>query len=133
MVIDDDRQFCKLLKIMLEMDGYRVTTHQEIESARIQLEQEPPDLLCCDLNLAGDSGYDFLARRQDIQGLLGVPIIAITGDYRQSNRARATQLGVFAYLIKPVAKNELLATVQSALCFDSISTKAVMPQRMGKS
>lgn len=115
MVIDDDRQFCKLMKMMLELDGYHVTTYQSIETARIQLDQELPDLLCCDLNLAGNSGYDFLTRRQEINGLTDVPIIAVTGDYWLSNKVKAAELGVIAYLIKPFSKSKLLTTIQSAL------------------
>lgn len=115
MVIDDDRQFCKLMKKMLEIGGYRVTTHHNIATARVHLEQELPDLLCCDLKMSGDSGFDFLAHRQEIPGLLDVPIIAITGDYLLSSQIKAVELGVFAYLIKPFTKSELLSTIESAL------------------
>ncbi len=115
MVIDDDRQFCKLMEKMLELDGYRVTTHHSIATARVHLEQELPDLLCCDMKISGDNGFDFLVHRQEIHGLLDVPFIAITGDNRLSSQIKATELGIFAYLIKPFNRRDLISTIESAL------------------
>lgn len=115
MIIDDDRQFCMLMKKMLELAGYHVMTHHSLITAKEHLEQELPDLLCCDLNMAGDSGLEFLAHRRKILGMSGVPVIAITGDYLKSSQVKAAELGVSAYLVKPFAKSELLSAIESAL------------------
>lgn len=115
MIIDDDRQFCTLMKKMLELGGYNVTTHQSMMTARDHLKRELPDLLCCDLKLSEDNSFDFLAQRQEIHGLFDVPIIAITGDYRLSSQVKAAELGVFAYLLKPFTRSELVSTIESAL------------------
>ena len=116
MVIDDDRHFCILMKKMLELDGYVVTTNYDIDAAREHLEQQLPDLVCCDLKMSrGDGGFEFLAQRGKIQGLIDVPVVAITGDSMPSSRVEAAKLGVFAYLVKPFTKGDLISTIESAL------------------
>jgi CheY-like chemotaxis protein len=115
LVIDDDRQFCKLMKKMLELDGYEVTAISDMAVAWEHLGHELPDLVCCDMKLQGASGLDFLSRRAEIDGLVNVPIVTISGNYSQSSQDQAAELGAFAYLTKPFNPSELRTVIQSAL------------------
>ena len=93
-----------------------MTTDNDLAAAREHLEQQLPYLVCCDLKMSrGDSGFEFLGHRGDIQGLIDVPVVAITRDYMLSSQVKAAELGVFAYLIKPFTKSELISTIESAL------------------
>ncbi len=115
MVIDDDRQFCSLMKKMLELDGYEVTTVSEMSEAWKNLGHDLPDVVCCDIKLGGTNGLDFLSRRAEIDGLVNVPIVTISGNYSHASQAQAAELGAFAYLTKPFKPSELRTVIQAAL------------------
>ncbi len=115
MVIDDDRQFCTLMKKMLELDGYEVVAVSEMTEAWKRLEHELPDVICCDIKMQGASGLDLLSHRTEIDGLANVPIVTISGNYSQASQALAVELGTFAYLTKPFKPSELRTVIQSAL------------------
>ncbi len=113
LVIEDNWQNCQLIKTMLEFEGYSVIAVDTVAAAWAVLEEELPDAICCDLMMPGVSGLEFLARRDEIEGLKQVPVIAITGNHLRKGEVQ--QLGAFAYLHKPFAMSQLLAAVQSAL------------------
>ena len=120
MVIDDDRQFCGLMKKMLELDGYEVIATSDLAQAREYLMHDLPDVVCCDLKMPGASGLDFLSRRGEIDGLVDVPFVAITGNYSHASQTQAAELGVFAYLTKPFKPSELTSVIRLALASTSL-------------
>ena len=113
LVIDDDLQNRHLIKTMLELDGYDVTAVHDVASAWAMLEKGLPDLICCDLIMPGISGFDFLARRGEIDGLQDVPVVAVTGNYLPKKKAE--ELDVLALLYKPFGMKQLVSAVESAL------------------
>lgn len=113
LVIEDDPQNRHLIKTLLEIEGYYVKAVRDVASAWYILEQELPDLICCDLILPGTSGLDFLANRGKISGLIEVPVVAVTG--KNEHKDEAEKLGVSAFLLKPFAMSQLLSAVESAL------------------
>ncbi len=115
MVIDDDRQFCRLMKKLLELDGNDVITINDMAVAWELLRHELPDLICCDIRLQDASGLDLLSRRAEIDGLVNIPIVTISGNYSRVSQDQATRLGAFAYLTKPFKPSELRIVVHSAL------------------
>ncbi|HCB50102.1 MAG TPA: hypothetical protein DEP47_11405 [Chloroflexi bacterium] len=113
LVIEDDPQNRHLIKTLLEVEGYYVRAVHDVASAWYILEEELPDLICCDLILPGTSGLDFLANRGKINGLIEVPVVAVTG--KNEHKVEAEKLGVSAFLLKPFAMSQLLSAVESAL------------------
>jgi FixJ family two-component response regulator len=69
--------------------------------------------LILDQHLPGTSGLDFLTTQDG--ALAELPVIMITGRGDPAIRARAAQLGVRAFLNKPVTEEPLLASVRQAL------------------
>lgn len=113
LVIEDDPQNRHLIKTLLEVEGYSVQAVHDVASAWYVLEEELPDLICCDLILPGTSGLEFLANRGKISGLIQVPVVAVTG--KNEHKVEAEKLGVSAFLLKPFAMSQLLSAVESAL------------------
>lgn len=113
LVIDDDSHNGHLIKTMLELDGYEVTAVHDVVSAWAMLEKNLPDLICCDLRMPGISGFDFLARREDIDGLQEVPVVAVTGNHLAKKVVK--ELEVSSLLYKPFSMKQLVSAVESAL------------------
>jgi two-component system nitrogen regulation response regulator GlnG len=113
LVIEDNWQNRQLIKTMLEFEGYAVKTAGNMAAAWDVLGAELPDVICCDLMMPGTNGFDFLASRREIHGLMDVPVVAVSGNYLEKAEVKA--LGAFAYLYKPFGMSQLLSTVESAL------------------
>lgn len=65
--------------------------------------QANPDLILLDLNLPGMSGHEFLGQAKRDPALRRIPVVALTSSEAQGDVARAWDLGVCAYLVKPVS------------------------------
>jgi len=59
LIVDDEEQVLKLLKRLLEMNGYNCTTAIDTTEARQCIESLHFDLILCDVNMPGESGMDF--------------------------------------------------------------------------
>ena len=65
-----------------------------------------------DINLNGESGIE-LCRRLDNKGVR-LPVIYITGNDSEANRAAAIEMGCIAYLTKPFAAQSLIEPIEKA-------------------
>jgi CheY-like chemotaxis protein len=111
LLIDDEVGICQALKAFLESQGHEVTyttTADEAVNAGLQA-----DLVICDLNLGSDSGLVVIERlkasRPDLKALV------LTGNPSISALQSAKDLGVSAFLTKPIGLPELLANVNKVL------------------
>jgi DNA-binding response OmpR family regulator len=112
LVIDDDPQLTKLVRVNLEAESYRVVTAMEGEAALRQFRAESPDLILLDIMLPGTTGYD-LCRR--IREFSSVPIIMLTAKVEDADKVRGLKLGADDYLTKPFNVQELLARIEAVL------------------
>jgi two-component system response regulator len=69
---------------------------------------ELPTMAFIDLRLPGMSGLEVLARLRASERLAGLPVAILTSSGEAEDRERAYELGVQAYLIKPVQLNQIL-------------------------
>jgi FixJ family two-component response regulator len=112
-VVDDDEAVRDSLKLLLETHGMVVEAYGSSEELAQSYVPGRGACLILDLHLPGASGLDLLAEQDAAAAEL--PVIIITGRGDPASRARAEQLGVLAFLDKPVAGRELLANIRQAL------------------
>jgi FixJ family two-component response regulator len=112
-VVDDDDAVRDSLKLLLETHGMAVEAYPSSEEFARSYVPGRGACLILDLHLPGASGLDYLANQDDAAAEL--PVIIITGRGDPASRARAERLGVFAFLDKPVAGQELLANIRQAV------------------
>jgi len=112
-VVDDDDAVRDSLRLLLESYGMTVEDYASAEAFGAGYRPCGRDCLILDHNLPGASGLDFLASAQG-RGL-DLPVILVTGQGDSAIRARALQLGVAAYLEKPVADDALVDAIRVAL------------------
>jgi two-component system, LuxR family, response regulator FixJ len=112
-VVDDDEGVRDSLKFLLESCGLEVEEYSSTEAFARGYQPQLRQCLILDQHLPSSTGLDFLASPQGER--INLPVILVTGRGDSAIRARAEQLGVVAYLEKPIDDAVLLATIERAV------------------
>ncbi|MGH1431165.1 MAG: sigma 54-interacting transcriptional regulator [Neptuniibacter sp.] len=112
LLVDDDISLLKLLSMRLEASGYKISCAESAEAA-LKLLDDKIDLLLTDLRMEGMDGMALFARAQ--QQYPQLPVVIITAHGSIPEAVTATQKGVFGFLTKPIDREQLMLTLQSAL------------------
>jgi len=113
LVVDDEVEIREGLELLLESEGYSVTTVGTGESALARVDEQPFDLLLLDVSLPDYNGLELL--REVHQRDAGLPVVLITA-YGSIDMARtAFKNGARDYITKPWSNDELLAQVALAV------------------
>ena len=113
LVVDDEAEIREGLELLLDSEGYAVSTAGTGDAGLARLEERPFDLLLLDVNLPGRNGLDLLPeiRRRDPN----LSVVLITA-YGSVDMARtAFKNGAQDYITKPWSNDELLAQVALAV------------------
>jgi DNA-binding response OmpR family regulator len=78
LVVDDDPVILQLLKVNLELEGYRVVTAADGESALASARQQPPDAVVLDVMMPGLSGLDVAIRLREQADGDGPPVMLLS-------------------------------------------------------
>ncbi|MCC6751037.1 MAG: sigma-54-dependent Fis family transcriptional regulator [Deltaproteobacteria bacterium] len=116
LVIDDEKNIRRTLRMVLESEGYEVHDAESAEEGLALLEVRRVDAMLLDLKLPGISGMEALERLQaEHPGETNVPVIVISGHGTVSDAVQATRLGAFDFLEKPLDRERVVITVRNAL------------------
>jgi two-component system response regulator AtoC len=113
LVVEDERSALRSLTELLRDEGYDVLAAEDAEAGLPAALREEPDLVLLDIRLPGMDGLTMLERLRD--GYSDAAVIMMTADTTSSSAIRATQLGAFDYVTKPVDFDHLLVQVRRAL------------------
>jgi DNA-binding response OmpR family regulator len=113
LVVDDEEDFGKALKVRLKANGYDVVLAHDSIQAIMMANQEKPDLIILDIMIPGEDGFIVTERLKQSQATHPIPIIFLTGIPGGEGRAR--KLGASGYIMKPYHPEELLETIHKAL------------------
>jgi two-component system, OmpR family, KDP operon response regulator KdpE len=111
LVIDDEIQIRRLLKINLEAAGYRVHEAATGEAGVAEAAQRRPDIVVLDLGLPDMDGVTVLKR---IREWSSVPVVVLSVRDRDDDKIAALDNGADDYLTKPFSTGELLARLRVA-------------------
>ena len=127
LVVDDDPRMHRLLGRYLRAEGYRVELAADIDTARVLLQAQQPNLVLLDLRLSGENGLELA---KEIRSRSSLPIIVLSGKTDTVDKVVALELGADDYVTKPFDPRELLARVHSVLRrADSRPEPAVSPEQ----
>jgi CheY-like chemotaxis protein len=115
LVIDDDDALRFVLSSMLKHRGYTVRTSPGVRHALMLIEEEPPDVICCDLMMPAVSGLEFLEMRQEDEKLKKIPVIVISASGIQEMIQESITLGADAHLAKPIGTNDLVSQIETVV------------------
>jgi two-component system CheB/CheR fusion protein len=108
LLVEDNKDSRDILKALLQLEGYEVTTAADGPSGLESLLTNPPDVALVDIGLPG--GFDGLelARRARAAKLDGrTRLVALTGYGQQRDRQRVAQAGFDEHLVKPLRPGDL--------------------------
>jgi two-component system, OmpR family, KDP operon response regulator KdpE len=112
LVIDDEPQIRKFLRISLTSQGYEVTEAGRGEEGIAKCATTQPSLVIVDLGLPDLDGQQVIRR---IREWSEVPIIVLSVRHRDSEKVNALDSGANDYVVKPFSIEELLARVRVAM------------------
>ncbi len=112
LVVDDDDQLRRALRINLAARKYEVLTAADATSALQIAGRTPPDLAIVDLGLPDLDGIDVV---RGLRGWTRVPIIVLSARDAQAAKVEALDAGADDYVTKPFGMDELLARIRAAL------------------
>jgi two-component system KDP operon response regulator KdpE len=112
LVVDDDRQLLRALRIALSARGYEVMVAQDAASGLAAAEHTRPDLVIVDLGLPDLDGVSVV---QALRGWSVAPIIVLSARLTEQSKINALDAGADDYVTKPFGMGELLARMRAAL------------------
>jgi len=121
LVIDDEAAIRDSLKMILEYEGYEVMLAATGEEGVKLVEREAPDLVFLDIKMPGMDGLEVLQKLEHM--VETTPIVVISGHGDMATAVKATRLGAFDYIDKPLAQDRVLVTVRNAVDTRRIKTE----------
>jgi len=112
LVIDDEPQMRRLLRVILEANGYRVFDAATGKDGIVEAAQRKPDVVLLDLGLPDLEGLEVLKRLREWSP---VPVIILSVRDREDDKVAALDAGADDYVTKPFNSAELLARLRAAL------------------
>jgi two-component system nitrogen regulation response regulator NtrX len=112
LIVDDEQSIRSTLAQILEDERHRTTLAESGEEALAHFAREEFDLVILDLWLPGVDGMAVLER---IRAANGPPVIVISGHGNIDTAVRATRLGAYDFLEKPLSLERVVLTVSHAL------------------
>ncbi len=112
LLIEDESQMRRFLRITLEGHGYRLIEATTGEEGLMQVATRNPDVVLLDLGLPDLDGLEVTRRLREWSE---VPVVVISAREQEADKVRALDAGADDYLTKPFGVDELLARIRVAL------------------
>ncbi|MDD3839039.1 MAG: response regulator transcription factor [Clostridia bacterium] len=113
LVVDDDKNLCRILEIYLKKQGYNVTISNNGTDAVINVRNDMPDLVILDIMLPGMNGWDVCREIRLISK--EIPIIMLTAKGEKYDKIKGLDIGADYYITKPFDPDEVIAHVKAIL------------------
>ena len=113
LVVDDDLNILKVLKLRLESEGYRVETASEIAEAKNLVERNEYELAILDMKFSGGTGIELMKSIREVN--CDLPVIILTAYGTIESAVEAMKEGAYIYLTKPFDYRELLLQIRNGI------------------
>ncbi len=112
LLIEDEPQMLRLLRIILQSQGYRLVESSTGQDGLMQAATRAPDVILLDLGLPDIDGLEVTRRLREWSD---VPIIVISAREQEQDKIKALDAGADDYLTKPFGAGELVARIRVAM------------------
>jgi two-component system nitrogen regulation response regulator NtrX len=113
LIIDDEKEICESMKMILEYEGYSVDYSTSAIKGLNLAEEKQISCLLLDIQMPEMSGFEVLKKVKEVNPSLSVIIISAHGSVE--NAIKATRLGAFDFIEKPIDRDKLLISVRNAV------------------
>ena len=115
LIVDDERDIVKALKIRLQHNGYNVVVAFDGAQGIFMAHKEKPSLILLDIRMPAGDGFSVAEKLKQSSQTGRIPIIFLTGSPERNAEERAMELGARFYIKKPYDPEELLDAVRRAM------------------
>jgi len=115
LLVEDEDSLRRVMKDLLEREGYAVTEARDGVQALDQVDRIGPDIIVLDLNLPGLDGYGVLSHLRSRPATAGIPVVVLTAKGDEDNEVRVFELGADDFLTKPFRARALSARLEAVL------------------
>jgi len=115
LIVDDEFAIRDMLRMALEIAGFRCIEAENIQQAYALVVDQRPDIVLLDWMLPGGSGLELLRRMKRDDAYREVPVIMLTAKTAEDNIIKGLDVGADDYITKPFAPREMIARVKSLL------------------
>jgi len=113
LIIDDEKAICESIKMILEYEGYHVNySTSPVEGLQNFLSNQYSAMLL-DIQMPEMNGFEVLKKAKENNS--SVSVIIISADGNVENAVKATRLGAFDFIEKPIDRDKLLISVRNAV------------------
>lgn len=115
LIIEDNPTNMELMAYLLKAFNYDITTADEGSAGLEAVAADAPDLLICDLEMPGLSGYDVLKELRARPETCQLPVIAVTASAMVGDRDKVLAAGFDGYISKPIDPESFVKEVEAFL------------------
>lgn len=113
LIIDDEKEICDSLKMILEYEDYQVDYTTDVVAGLKKLEYNNYDTLLLDIQMPKMTGFEVLNWIRENQ--INISTIIISAHSNLENAIKATKLGAFDFIEKPIDREKLLISIRNAV------------------
>lgn len=111
LVIDDEPELVKAIKIRLKASGYEVEVAYDGLTGINKVKETKPDLILLDIRMPGMDGYEVSRKLKADLDTKDIPIVIFTVSQEKDLEKKCKEVGVTDYIMKPFETKDLLVTV----------------------
>lgn len=116
LLVDDSAPDLALMESLFNPSGYETVVSRTVAGALALARGHQPDLIICDVNMPGGSGFDLINALKADHTLHGLPVILVTATAMSvTDRERGLALGARRFLTRPIEPQTLLDEVAACL------------------
>ncbi|MEX0875417.1 MAG: response regulator [Actinomycetota bacterium] len=115
LLVDDDPQVLKLLRLNFEMEGYDVEVATDGAAALAAIDRRRPDAVVCDVMMPGMDGLAVVRRLRADPETAAVPIVMVSAKAQLADVRAGAEAGADEYVTKPFDPQDVLDAVARLL------------------
>ncbi len=113
LIIDDEKEICESIQMILEYEGYNVDYSTKASEGLEKISEDSTAALLLDIQMPEMSGFEVLKKVKEKNSSVSVIIISAHGSVE--NAIKATKLGAFDFIEKPIDREKLVISVRNAV------------------
>jgi CheY-like chemotaxis protein len=115
LIVDDNEMNVKLLRWLLEKNGYDVHTAGDAKTARVSVRAIRPDLVLMDIQLPDVDGLQLTREFKADPDLRDIPVVAVTSYAMKGDRQKSLDAGCDGYITKPIDTRQFPIDIEKYL------------------
>lgn len=111
LIVDDEPYVARVLKLILQKEGYKVTCVNNGKEALAVFDSLKPDIVVTDIKMPHLTGQQLVEAIRNREGNNNIPVVVMTSTLESENRDWVQELGNISFLGKPVGPRDLIRVI----------------------